>query len=629
MDSLKGKISTLQDIEELEKIPLEERYSEMSTFDILKNAADQFEDDLALRFLTNCTAEEESFDLSYRQLLRKVTQAANMFNDFGLAHDQAVSYLLPNLPETQYTIWGGQAAGIVSAVNYLLKPEQIVEILRATKCRMLVSLAPTEGSDIWEKTEEILKQMPELEVVFQVGGDGDPARNIYPFGETLQKYPDDALTSDRKISEDEICAYFHTGGTTGSPKVAQHTHRGEVYEAWSTQYLSDYTRGSTAIVGLPLFHVNAVLVSSLAAFKAGSTALFLGASGFRHPNALKNFWKIVDRYKASHFVAVPTIYSALLNIPLDRADVSSLRFGTCGAAPMPQEVIRKFEDTTGIAILEGYGLTEGTSVSICNPAAGNRPVGSIGIRYPYQEIAVKEIDDTGKVVRDCDVGEAGSICIKGPNVIPGYLQTQFNDGLFAAEGWLNTGDLGYIDEDGYFWLSGRAKDLIIRGGHNIDPGMIEECLHTHPDILLAAAVGKPDSYAGEIPVAYVQLNPGSSVSVDALRSYAEERIFERPALPAEIIILDRLPVTAVGKIFKPTLRYDIIQRTFLPLLKKLEKDGIEFELSVGAEGSHGIVAHVTLQSIGDLLADDAIQKVRDILGVFPVKHKTIIKNTSV
>ncbi len=627
MDALKGNIRSLEDIEAIEKTPLSDRYAEKSTYEILQNAAQNFGSELALRFLSDCTMQEQPVDISYRELFRKVNQTANMFNDFGLKSNEAVSYLLPNLPETQYTIWGGQAAGIVSAVNPLLRSEQIVEILRATNCKMLVSLAPMPGTDIWQKTEEVLTQMPELEVIFQVGGEGDQARNIYPFTGTMEKYSSDKLESGRVFSEDEICAYFHTGGTTGSPKVAQHNHRGEVYEAWATQYTAGYDTETTTLVGLPLFHVNAVLVSSLAAFKAGSTALFLGAAGFRTPNAILNFWKIVEKYRASHFVAVPTIYSALINIPLEGADVSSLKFGICGAAPMPLEVIRKFEAITGIAILEGYGLTEGTSVSVCNPAVGERPVGSIGIRYPYQQVAAKVIDETGAFVRDCAKGEVGNICIKGPNVIPGYLQVQFNKGLFVDNGWLNTGDLGHEDTDGYFWLAGRAKDLIIRGGHNIDPGMIEECLHEHPEVLLAAAVGKPDAYAGEIPVAYVQLKEGSSVEVSELRKFAEKQIFERPALPAEIILIDPMPVTAVGKIFKPTLRYDIIKRTFDPLLAELETGDTTFTLTVGAEGSHGIVAKVIAYLASGVEASSIKDQVKEILGAFPVKHEIVVKRT--
>jgi fatty-acyl-CoA synthase len=625
MNKLKGAIRSLADISTIEETPLSDRLNEKSTYELICQAADQYADRIALRFLTDCTIEETPIDLTYRELLGKINQAANMFNDFGLKHDEAVSYLLPNVPEAQYVIWGGQAAGIVSAVNTLLRAEQIVEILRATNCRMLVAMGPVPGSDIWEKTEEVLALMPELAVVFQVGGAGDKDRNILPFEETMADYPSDKLSSGRIIQSDETCAYFHTGGTTGSPKVARHIHHGEIYEAWATQYTSNYTENSVVLVGLPLFHVNAVLVSSLSGFKAGSQVLFLSASGYRNPNAIRNFWKIVDRYKATHFAAVPTIYSALLNVPLDGADVSSLEFGACGAAPMPQEVIRKFEAVTGISILEGYGLTEGTSVSICNPAKGERPVGSIGIRYPYQQIMAKKLDDNGIYERDCAVNEAGNICIKGPNVIPGYLQEQFNAGLFVDGDWLNTGDLGYVDEKGYFWLSGRAKDLIIRGGHNIDPGMIEECLHEHPDVQLAAAVGRPDDYAGEIPVAYVELAPGATATGDALREFAKERIFERPALPAEVIIIDKMPVTAVGKIFKPTLRFDIIQRTFTPILKSIETDGVSFEVSVGAEGSHGIIAKVTASLAEGIDADSITNSVRDLLGVFPIKHKVSIQ----
>ncbi|MBE7635510.1 acyl-CoA synthetase [Sneathiella sp. P13V-1] len=621
MADLKGKIRSVKDIEEIEKTPLSERFDEVSTYDILVNAAKANPDKVAVRFLPTCEVSEAAVDITYQELLDKVTQTANMFRAHGLKEDEAVTYLLPNVPEAQYAIWGGQTAGIVSAVNTLLRAEQIVEILRATGSKMLVALGPMAGSDIWEKTAEVIEQMPELELVFQVGGSADPGNKILSFEEELAKHPSDKLNFDRQFDQDDVCAYFHTGGTTGSPKVAQHSFRGEVYEAWATQYTAGYDSDSVVLVGLPLFHVNAVLVSSLAGFKAGATVLFAGVAGFRTPQLIPNFWKIVDTHKVTHFSAVPTIYSALLNVPLNGVDVSSLKFGICGAAPMPQEVIRKFESVTGISILEGYGLTEGTSVSLCNPANGPRPVGSIGIRYPYQQVAVKRVDEDGAYYGDCDIGEAGHICIKGPNAIRGYIQEQFNEKLFVGDGWLDTGDLGYIDKDGYFWLSGRAKDLIIRGGHNIEPSMIEECLHQHPSVQLAAAVGRPDAYAGEIPVAYVELIPGSNTSADEIRKFAEENIFERPALPAEVILIDEMPVTAVGKIFKPSLRYDIIARTFQPLLNDLNLQGVTFNVTVGAEGSHGIVATVEVIVQSNVNKTEIEQAVLDILGTYPVKYR--------
>ncbi len=628
MIDLKGKIRSVQDIEEIEKTPLSERFDEVSTYDILENAANAHPDKVAVRFLPTCEIGEASVDITYQELLGRVTQTANMFRAHGLKETDAVTYLLPNVPEAQYVIWGGQTAGIVSAVNTLLRAEQIVEILRATGSKMLVALGPMPGSDVWEKTCEVISQMPELELVFQVGSEADPDYKILSFEEEMAKHPSDKLMFDREFDQDDVCAYFHTGGTTGSPKVAQHSFRGEVYEAWATHYTAGYDEESVVLVGLPLFHVNAVLVSSLAGFKAGAMVLFSGIAGFRTPKLIPNFWKIVEIHKVTHFSAVPTIYSALLNVPLEGADVSSLKFGVCGAAPMPQEVIRRFESVTGISILEGYGLTEGTSVSLCNPANGPRPVGSIGIRYPYQQVAVKCVDENGDYQGDCDIGEAGHICIKGPNAIRGYIQEQFNEKLFVGDGWLDTGDLGYIDKDGYFWLSGRAKDLIIRGGHNIEPSMIEECLHQHPSVQLAAAVGRPDSYAGEIPVAYVELTPGANTSAEEIRKFAEENIFERPALPAEVILIDEMPVTAVGKIFKPSLRYDIIGRTFQPLLDDLGMEDVSFEVTVGAEGSHGIVATIAA-SVNDNANKSEIEKtVLDILGAYPVKYRLSFKDAA-
>ncbi|MBO6825848.1 MAG: AMP-binding protein [Sneathiella sp.] len=411
MDALKGKIRSVADIEEIEKTPLSDRVTEKSTYEILQKSADRYGAQTAVRFLPTCQMGEEIIDISYQDLLARVTQAANLFTAHGLGQNDAVTYLLPNVPEAQYVIWGGQAAGIVSAVNTLLQPQQIVDILRATGSKMIVTLGPTPGIDIWQKTQQVMELMPELETVFMVGGDGTYPDDVLDFAAEMAKQPADKLISGRSFRADDTCAYFHTGGTTGSPKVARHTFAGEVYEGWATEYTAGYTEQSVVLVGLPLFHVNAVLVSSLAGFRAGATVLFAGVAGFRTPDLIPNFWEIVDQHKVTHFSGVPTIYSALLNVPLDGADVSSLEFGVCGAAPMPQEVIRKFESVTGISILEGYGLTEGTSVSICNPAGGERRVGSVGIRYPYQQVAAKKVDGNGKAERDCAAGEVGHICI--------------------------------------------------------------------------------------------------------------------------------------------------------------------------------------------------------------------------
>jgi fatty-acyl-CoA synthase len=229
----------------------------------------------------------------------------------------------------------------------------------------------------------------------------------------------------------------------------------------------------------------------------------------------------------------------------------------CGAAPMPVELFREFESRIGVKILEGYGLTEGACVSSINPPHGERFVGSIGIRIAYQDMRAVMLDDAGEYLRDADTDEIGLITITGPNLFEGYVEESHNRGLWIdinGQRWLNTGDLGRQDENGYFWLTGRKKELIIRGGHNIDPKQIEEALQAHPAVALAAAIGSPDAYSGEVPVAYVQLRPGHVCDVEELERFAQHHISERAAIPKRIEILEALPLTAVGKIFKPALQ---------------------------------------------------------------------------
>ncbi len=237
----------------------------------------------------------------------------------------------------------------------------------------------------------------------------------------------------------------------------------------------------------------------------------------------RDFWEIVSRYRVSMFSGVPTLYAALMQTPVGDSDISSLRFAICGAAPMPAALIRAFEAKTGVKILEGYGLTEGACVSSVNPAAGERRAGSIGLPIPYQRMEAVVLDGEGRFQRMADVDEVGHIAISGPNVFKGYLDPRHNAGVWIdidGERWLNTGDLGRRDANGYFWLTGRKKELIIRGGHNIDPRTIEEALASHPGVAMAAAIGSPDAYAGEMPVAYVQPKPGATVTEQELLEHA-------------------------------------------------------------------------------------------------------------
>ncbi|AIG01505.1 AMP-binding domain protein [Pseudomonas fluorescens] len=571
-------LARLSDIQAMEQqCPLAQRDLPSSTYALLQRAAERFADRPALCFLATGSIEDQPWRISYAELFAKVTQTANALHRLGVRPGQAVSFLLPNLVQTHFVIWGGEAAGIVNAINPLLEPEHIAELIRASNTSVLVTLAPFPGTDLWQKVvalTDLLAQMPTVVTVDLANLLPEPQRStlkaqrapmpagVLDFDELLAAAPAGYLESGRVIQPDDIASYFHTGGTTGTPKLAPHTHFNEVAMAEIIGLHGRYGPDDVLLCGLPLFHVNGVMVSGLAAFHHGAQVLLPGPQGYRNPTLIKDFWRLVERYRVSSFSGVPTIYAALLQIPNEGIDVSTLRFALCGAAPMPVELIRQFEARTGLRIIEGYGLTEGTCATACNPYEGERRPGSIGLRLPYCEVKVAVLDSDGNYLRDAATDEPGTLCLRGPTVFKGYLQPDKNTGIWLDGDWFNTGDLGRVDGDGYIWLTGRSKDLIIRGGHNIDPQMIEEALHRHPAVALAAAVGKPDVKAGELPVVYIQLKAGEEASQAQLMEHAMQHIHERAAVPKDIWLVEQIPLTAVGKTFKPALRLDAVRRVF-------------------------------------------------------------------
>lgn len=577
-------VSTLADIEAIERQALDEQELPGSTYDLIWNAAQEFGRAPALSFILEAKQYERVRTYSYEELLEQVTRTANLFSRLGVGPTDVVAYVLPNLPETHFVLWGAEAAGIAFAVNPLLEPAQIAELLDAAKVKVLVTIAslPVPGADLWDRLQPVLPRVRSLTHVLRIdmGEHLDfkrklglkalrlrekPLRHVgaaevLDFHTELARESGAELQSGREIDCDDIASYFCTGGTTGSPKIATRTHFNEVCDAWITASVMERGVGFGKVVycGLPLFHVNAALVTGLLPFLRGAHVILGSPQGYRGEGVIENFWKIVQHFRVNFFSGVPTLYAGLLQVPVGKADLSSLEYGLCGAAPMPTEVFRRFEQVTGIRILEGYGLTEGTCVSAVNPPEGERRVGSIGLRLPYQPMKVVILDEQGCFEREAGIDEPGSIAISGPNVFPGYLDPVHNEHIWLDLGdgarWFNTGDLGRRDAEGYFWLTGRKKEMIIRGGHNIDPASIEEPLHRHPAVALAAAIGRPDAHAGELPVVYVQLKPGASADEDELLAFADRNISERAALPKRIHVIPRMPVTPIGKIFKPTLK---------------------------------------------------------------------------
>jgi fatty-acyl-CoA synthase len=615
-----AQIRTLSDVEEIERMPLAERQLPESTYAMVRRSALTSPDHPALVFFPDGEHYRDSIQVTYRQLLGRIHQVANMLFELGVGPNDVVSLLLPNLPQTHFALWGAEAAGIVNPVNPLLEAGQIAAILRAAGTKVLIALGPLPGSDIWEKVVTIRPEVPSLTTVIQVLGSPGQEQEWLSFETELEQYQASRLLAGRTIASDDFAAYFHTGGTTGSPKLARHTHGNEVFDAWAITQIADSRPEDVFLCGLPLFHVNAVHVTGLAPLSIGASIVLLGPAGYRDPGVIKHFWKIVEHYHTTSFSGVPTLFSNLLRVPVD-ADIHSLTMAVCGAAPMPVEVFTAFEQRTGVRILEGYGLTEATCASSANPRYGERRVGSIGLRYPYQAMKAVVLDQHGRSVRDCQPDETGTLVVKGPNVFAGYVQEEQNAGLWVADGWLNTGDLARQDRDGYFWLSGRSKDLIIRGGHNLDPAVIEEAFYTHPAVALAAAVGKPDAYAGELPVAYVVLKAGATVTEQDLLDYAQQTVKERAAIPKSIVILDQMPLTAVGKIFKPPLRSDAVRRVYAEALSAVLPAHLSWEVQVEPNQQHGMLATLVLSDVPEEQRAHVHEQIARALGAYVVKYQ--------
>jgi fatty-acyl-CoA synthase len=318
----------------------------------------------------------------------------------------------------------------------------------------------------------------------------------------------------------------------------------------------------------------------------------MSPGGLRNPAMVQGFWRLVAQYKATLVGGVPTSIGAILEVPLDGADISAVRAGITGAALLPPAVGERFRQVTGCNLYEVYGMTEASGLIAYDPFSGPSNAGSVGWALPYTRVEVRRFGADGKLGEVCDAGEVGVISVRGPHVSPGYRNPEHNAGIFQ-DGVLNTGDLGYTDEQGRLYIAGRTKDLIIRSGHNIDPVMIENAMSEHPAIAVAAAVGMPDAYAGELPVCFVTLRPGAQVSDAELHAHAQARIGERPAWPKHFHIIEAIPMTSVGKIFKPELRCDAAAR----MLKQLLNDQFqlaEATVQVSAGGPRGMRVSVSL-----------------------------------
>jgi len=551
------------DVRRLEQVPLAEALTVRSTYEIFRNAAHAFGDKTALTFLPTADLDTQPVRWSYAQLLQGIHQTANLLHRLGLGPQDAVAVLLPACLEYHLALWGGEAAGIVQPLNPLLTDEKTASLMNASGARVLIAWgADDESGDMWSKALRLRSLVPTLSAVLRVAPERQgtmPAASALPEGVydfALRKQEvDDHLVSGRVVQAGDIAAYFHTGGTTGAPKLARHSHGAQVFTAWASVQMMGSGKDDVAINGFPLFHVAGVLPGSLASLSAGMEVVIPTPALYRNRDVLRNYWRLVEKHRATVLSAVPTVLAALANVPLDGADISSLRYCRTGAAPLTVELAERFEKLTGLHVHESFGMTEMAGISTITPQGLTAPAGCVGLRLPYTQMRIVALDAQGGA-SDAVLpqGETGMVQFLAPNLFSGFLDAADNAHAFTADGWLVTGDLGRLDAAGLLHLTGRSKDLIIRSGHNIDPKVIEDALGGHPAVQLCAAVGAPDAYAGELPVVFATLVPGATATEAELLEFVRARVDEPPARPKSVFILKTMPMTNVGKIYKPELR---------------------------------------------------------------------------
>ena len=476
-------------------------------------------------------------EITYRQLNERTNRVANGLKALGIKKGDVVSVYLPNCPDYYYVWFGITKLGAVfGPINALFKGDEVRHVLSDSG-----AVAVITSEALIDTIDAARDACPALRHVVCLEGERKGASAYVD----LLKHPSELAPVD--IAGNDLAAILYTSGTTGKPKGAMLSHWNYI---WDTMAAADAHARSAPGEGrlglvLPLFHANAQVTGLTQFLTGGSVAMWERFSP-------SDFWETVDRYQPKTFSAVPTMLSILLLSPIKEGlDISCLDFVISGAAPLPLDIMQRFEEAFGLRILEGYGLTEGTCVSAVNPYWGVRKPGSIGL--PLRGQPMKIVDDD---MNELPPGEYGEIVVKGPNVMQGYYNNPEATAETIVDGWLRTGDMGYVDEDGYFFIVDRKKDMIIRGGENIYPREIEEVLYTHPQIAEATVIGRKDVIWGEQVVAVVVPAAGATLTAEDVIAFCKERLADYK-LPYEVIFRQSLPTSLTGKVQKKVLREEL------------------------------------------------------------------------
>ena len=472
--------------------------------------------------------------ISYEAFGNQVNTLANSLKSLGFQKGDFIHVLVQNSPGTLIAYFAIQKIGAVAGpVNGWWKAPEIEYLLNDSRGKGLII-----EDQFVPILNEIRGRCPHLETVIEVGASPHP--DHISFQKLLQT--GDASPIRCPCSDEDIAYIFYTSGTTGNPKGVLLSHKNVLADVDGVTQALRLEERQTVLCFLPLFHVNAMLTCTFS-LGIGLTLVL------RKTFSASEFWEVVDRYKVNFWSAVPAVYQILLTDPSrQKYDLSSLKFGICGAAPLTPETFNRFQEVFDIPIVEGYGLTEATCVSTLNPRDGLRKVGSIGLALPGQ--TVKIIDDAGS---ECAPRQAGEIVIGGDAVMKGYFNRPRETEETIVNGFLHTGDVGYKDEDGYIFIVDRIKDMVIRGGENIYPKEIDNLLATHPKIQEAAAIGVPDAILGEEIKVYV-IPLDESLNEEEVMDFCRKNLAGFK-VPKYVEILDQdLPRSPIGKVLKKDLR---------------------------------------------------------------------------
>ena len=613
MDTVYAPLRNLADIEAIERVPLEER---ITRWDFALNLIDGCRINpsrAALHVTCNGDLDGPLITWTFADLERRCVQVANLLRARGVKADDAVAIVSPTVPGLFAALIGTLLAAKPFPINWMLEAAPLRDLLVQAKVVAVIALGPTEGFAIWDKVSEAVLGMPHPVPVYTLHDPFGPAHDNDLLSQA--ELQPGQMAFERAVAQrHDVACYVHSGGTTGHPKIVRILHGGMVFRQWAANRGLAFTPQDVVLSDTPLFHIGGLLVRGLVSTADGHTTIVPSMHGARDKRYIANYWRYIEKFGITQISGVPTTLAVLAKNPPTSENISSLRpyFATGSTAIAPSIQDRIFQ-ITGARTLQSYGLTENTSHATLDPRDGDMRSGCSGFRVPYVKIRICEMDAKGRVVRDCNTNEIGMVVLGGPGIAGGYLNPAQNEGVFLPDGWLVTGDLGSLDEEGYIRISGRQKDLIIRSGHNIEPRVIEEALLHSPAVALAAAVGKPDAHAGELPVAYVQLHPGATATEAELMAVATANIHERPAVPKEIIVLDQLPLTAVGKPQKHLLQLDAARRTFQDVFKEVKGDWtMDIEISGG-----GLMLKMAVPAA----QENCRKEIEQILSGFAIRHE--------